>query len=150
LRPSTFGVDSGYIQADVIALARILTGWTLARSNLRLGTGDAFMLFTARSAAAWGLFCALSVERGNPVLPVFQQCRLLAVSRSAVYRTPVEVGEEDCAIMALIAMVFIIGRLATIRGLVGSWMSMMDTVSLPGGWLTVLPASSSYGPAVNS
>src|SRR5258708_20388645 len=42
------------------------------------------------------------VERGNPVLPVFQQCRLLAVARSAVYRKPAEVSTEDLAIMALI------------------------------------------------
>src|SRR5580693_805705 len=39
-------------------------------------------------------------------------------------------------------IVFISGRLATIRGLVGSRMSMIDTVSLPGGWVTVLPVSS--------
>ena len=42
------------------------------------------------------------VERVNPVLPVSQQCRLLAVSRSAVYRKPAEVSTEDLAIMALI------------------------------------------------
>jgi putative transposase len=42
------------------------------------------------------------VERENPVLPVFQQCRLLAMSRSAVYRKPAEVSADDLAIMALI------------------------------------------------
>jgi putative transposase len=42
------------------------------------------------------------VERTDPALPVSQQCRLLAVSRSSVYRRPAEVGEEDRAIMALI------------------------------------------------
>ena len=42
------------------------------------------------------------VERENPALPVSQQCRLLAVSRSSTYRRPAEVGEEDRAIMALI------------------------------------------------
>src|SRR5438477_3455859 len=42
------------------------------------------------------------VERVNPVLRVSQQCRLLAVSRSAVYRKPAEVSAEDLAIMALI------------------------------------------------
>ena len=31
-----------------------------------------------------------------------QQCRLLAVPRSSVYRKPAEVGAEDLAIMALI------------------------------------------------
>jgi putative transposase len=42
------------------------------------------------------------VERENRTLPVSKQCRLLAVSRSAVYRRPAEVSEEDRAIMALI------------------------------------------------
>jgi putative transposase len=42
------------------------------------------------------------VEHENPALPVSQQCRLLAVSRSSVYRKPVEVSAEDRAIMALI------------------------------------------------
>jgi hypothetical protein len=34
--------------------------------------------------------------------PIFQQCRLLAVSRSSVYRRLAAVSEEDRAIMALI------------------------------------------------
>src|SRR5690349_23143692 len=42
------------------------------------------------------------VERINPALPISQQCRLLAVPRSSVYRKPAEVGAEDLAIMALI------------------------------------------------
>ena len=42
------------------------------------------------------------IERVNPVLPVLQQCRLLAVSRAAVYRKPAELSAEDLAIMALI------------------------------------------------
>ena len=42
------------------------------------------------------------VERENAALPVSQQCRLLAVSRSSVYRQPTEVSEVDRAIMALI------------------------------------------------
>jgi len=42
------------------------------------------------------------VELEDRALPVTQQCRLLAVSRSSVYRRPVEIGDEDLAIMALI------------------------------------------------
>jgi putative transposase len=42
------------------------------------------------------------IERVNPVLPVSQQCRLLTVSRAAVYRKPAELSAEDLAIMALI------------------------------------------------
>ena len=42
------------------------------------------------------------IERAAPVLPVTQQCRLLAVSRASVYRRPAEVSDADRAIMALI------------------------------------------------
>ena len=42
------------------------------------------------------------VERENAALPVSQQCRLLAVSRSSVYRQMAEVSEMDRVIMALI------------------------------------------------
>ena len=42
------------------------------------------------------------VERMNPALPISQQCQLLALPRSSVYRKPAEVSAEDLAIMALI------------------------------------------------
>ena len=42
------------------------------------------------------------VERVNPVLPISQQCRLLAVSRSSLDRRPAELSAGDLAIMALI------------------------------------------------
>jgi putative transposase len=42
------------------------------------------------------------VEREGPALSISQQCRLLAVSRSTVYRKPAEVSAEDLVIMALI------------------------------------------------
>jgi len=42
------------------------------------------------------------VERVNPVLPISQQCRLLAVSRSSLYHRPAELSAGDLAIMALI------------------------------------------------
>ena len=47
------------------------------------------------------------IEREDPALPIFQQCRLLAVSRSSVYRRPAEVSEEDRAIMALIDLQYL-------------------------------------------
>jgi hypothetical protein len=34
----------------------------------------------------------------NPALPISQQCRLLALPRSSVYRKPAEVSAEDLAI----------------------------------------------------
>src|ERR1700740_3069000 len=42
------------------------------------------------------------VERMNPALPISQQCRLLALPRSSVYRKPAEVSAEDLAVLALI------------------------------------------------
>src|SRR5262245_66450353 len=42
------------------------------------------------------------VERMNPVLPISQQCRLLALPRSSMYHKPAGVSAEDLAIMALI------------------------------------------------
>src|ERR1700740_1804805 len=42
------------------------------------------------------------VDGVNPVLPISQQCRLLAVSRSSLYHRLVELSAEDLAIMALI------------------------------------------------
>src|SRR5208282_6134800 len=41
-------------------------------------------------------------EREEPGLPVSEQCRLLAVSRSSVYRRPAEISAAALAIMALI------------------------------------------------
>jgi hypothetical protein len=42
------------------------------------------------------------IERLNPALLISQQCRLLALPRSSVYRKQAEVSAEDLAIMALI------------------------------------------------
>ncbi|HEX3672768.1 MAG TPA: DUF1800 domain-containing protein [Rhizomicrobium sp.] len=41
----TLGVDGGYTQADVIALAKILTGWSIDRGG---GTGNGFRYYPAR------------------------------------------------------------------------------------------------------
>jgi putative transposase len=45
--------------------------------------------------------CAL-VEREDAALPVSLQCRLLAVSRSSIYRRPSEASDADRTMMALI------------------------------------------------
>jgi uncharacterized protein (DUF1800 family) len=42
----TLGVDGGYTQADVTALARMLTGWTFAGAKGRLGEPGTFVFFT--------------------------------------------------------------------------------------------------------
>ena len=41
----TLGVDGGYTQADVTALARILTGWTFAGREGRIGEPGTFVFF---------------------------------------------------------------------------------------------------------
>ena len=61
------------------------------------------------------------VERTDRALPVSQQCRLLAVSRSSVYRRPAEVGEEDRTIMALIDRQYLAGRITARVGWRHGW-----------------------------
>jgi putative transposase len=60
------------------------------------------------------------VEHENLALAIAQQCRLLAVSRWALYRKPAEVSAEDLAIMALIDRQYlarpITGRVGRRRG----------------------------------
>src|SRR6185437_6368738 len=44
----TLGVDGGYSQADVVALARILTGWSLMRPNALPDKGSGFAFYPVR------------------------------------------------------------------------------------------------------
>jgi uncharacterized protein (DUF1800 family) len=44
----TLGVDGGYTQDDVVALARILTGWTFVRRERASGDGSAFRFLKTR------------------------------------------------------------------------------------------------------
>ncbi len=44
----TLGVNGGYTQADVIALARILSGWTIDARDMKEGYGDASFIFNPR------------------------------------------------------------------------------------------------------
>jgi hypothetical protein len=60
------------------------------------------MIFWHESSATGRAERRAMVERVNSVLPKSQQCRLLAVSRSSVYRKPAEASAEDLAIIALI------------------------------------------------
>ena len=47
----TLGVDGGYTQADVIALAGILSGWTVNVGGMRQGDGQAFRFASRRHVA---------------------------------------------------------------------------------------------------
>ena len=66
------------------------------------------------------------VERVNPVLPVSQQCRLLAVSRSAVYRKPAEVNAADLAMMGLIDRQYLAPLLHSRR--MAAWLATLGHV----------------------
>jgi uncharacterized protein (DUF1800 family) len=44
----TLGADGGYTQDDVVALARILTGWSIARANALPASGSGFVFYPAR------------------------------------------------------------------------------------------------------
>ena len=44
----TLGVDGGYTQDDVVALARILTGWSIPRPNALPSSGSGFVFYPVR------------------------------------------------------------------------------------------------------
>ena len=44
----TLGADGGYTQEDVVALARILTGWSIPRANALPPSGSGFVFYPAR------------------------------------------------------------------------------------------------------
>jgi uncharacterized protein (DUF1800 family) len=59
----TLGIDGGYTQGDVTALARLLTGWGLDHRNLRRGTGNWFMFDASRHDFGPKIFL------GHPIRP---------------------------------------------------------------------------------
>jgi len=65
------------------------------------------------------------VARENPGLPIAQQCRLLAVSRAAVYRKPAEASAEDLAIMALIDRQYLVRPYYGSRRM-AAWLATQD------------------------
>ena len=69
----TLGVDGGYTQDDVTELARIITGWTFARRDGRIGEPGTFVFFTmAHEPGAHTVlgktYPAGGVEQGEAVL----------------------------------------------------------------------------------
>lgn len=61
----TLGVDGGYTQGDVIALAHILTGWGLQRQDLRAGSGPAAAFDPMRHDFSPKVFLGLTIEPGG-------------------------------------------------------------------------------------
>jgi hypothetical protein len=61
------------------------------------------------------------VERMNSALPIFQQCRLLALPRSSVYRKPAAVSAEELAIMALVDRQYLAGPIMVRDGRRHGW-----------------------------
>jgi len=58
----TLGVDGGYTQNDVIALAHILTGWGLQRQDLRFGAGPATAFDPSRHDFTEKTFLGRTIE----------------------------------------------------------------------------------------
>jgi len=58
----TLGVDGGYTQNDVIALAHILTGWGLQRQDLRFGVGPATAFDASRHDFTEKSFLGRTIE----------------------------------------------------------------------------------------
>jgi uncharacterized protein (DUF1800 family) len=61
----TLGVDGGYSQDDVIALARILTGWGLARRNIRPPDRSGFLFDAGRHDGSVKQFLGHTIEPGG-------------------------------------------------------------------------------------
>ena len=72
----TLGVDGGYTQDDVIALAQILTGWGLARPR-RLGDGSGFLFDERRHDYSDKVFLGTLI-RGSGMDEVEQALDILA------------------------------------------------------------------------
>ena len=60
----TLGVDGGYTQADVIAMARILSGWTIDEKGMRQG-GAAFLYNPRRHDAGPKLLLGQTLQSAN-------------------------------------------------------------------------------------
>jgi len=58
----TLGVSGGYTQADVVSLARILTGWGLQRRDLRDGAGPAAGFEAARHDSTEKIFLGHTIN----------------------------------------------------------------------------------------
>jgi len=61
----TLGVDGGYTQNDVIALAHILTGWGLDRRDLRFGAGPAAAFDPSRHDFSDQVFLGRRIPAGG-------------------------------------------------------------------------------------
>ena len=61
----TLGVDGGYTQNDVVALAHILTGWGLDRPNLRSGSGSGAAFDPLRHDASAKVFLGRTIPPGG-------------------------------------------------------------------------------------
>ncbi|HWW04970.1 DUF1800 domain-containing protein [Collimonas sp.] len=58
----TMGVDSGYTQADVISLARILSGWTIDEKGMKDGAQQPFIFNPRRHDAGDKLFLGQTIK----------------------------------------------------------------------------------------
>lgn len=72
----TLGVDGGYTQADVVSLARILTGWGIVRRGKR-GDGSGFYFYKSRHDYSDKVFLGNTIK-GSGISEVEQVLDILA------------------------------------------------------------------------
>ncbi|HTW53740.1 MAG TPA: DUF1800 domain-containing protein [Stellaceae bacterium] len=61
----TLGVDGGYIQADVVALAHILTGWSMVRPRFLPPSGNGFAFYPERHDKGAKTFLGRNIPVGG-------------------------------------------------------------------------------------
>ena len=88
----TLGVDGGYTQRDVTALARMLTGWGLDYANLAAGSGSAFRFDPARHDASEEDFLGQRIPAGGEAQGV-AALDLLASSPATAHHIAVELAQ---------------------------------------------------------
>ena len=107
----TLGVDGGYSQADVTELARMLTGWTAAPLNGRLGTPGAFAFNAAAHEGGprrllGKLYPAGGVEQGEAALADFARAPATARHIATKFARAFVADEPPPGLVARLAGVF--------------------------------------------
>ena len=88
----TLGVDGGYTQDDVIALARILTGWGLARPGLGRGDGSAQVFDESRHDVTPKNFLGRTIEPAGEAEGV-EAIGMLAASPATAHHIAFELAQ---------------------------------------------------------
>jgi uncharacterized protein (DUF1800 family) len=88
----TLGVDGGYTQQDVVALARILTGWGIRRRNRRGGSEDGFYFDPKRHDFSDKVFLGHTIK-GSGMNEVEQALDILAAAPATAHHISYELAQ---------------------------------------------------------